>query len=348
MNSATGAPIMKDSLFDRCYVIAEVAQAHDGSLGAAHAFIDAVAGSGADAIKFQTHIADAESTRDEPWRVKFSEQDDTRFDYWKRMEFRKDQWISLKEHAVSRGLDFLSSPFSIEAVTLLREVGVRAWKVASGEIGNAELFDNLLMDGRPLLISTGMSSWNEIDAAVSKARQAKVEFLIMQCASRYPTPPEFVGLNLINEIRQRYDCLVGLSDHTGEVYAGLSAAVLGAKALEVHVTLSKRSFGPDVAVSLDIDELGLLVKGVRSIEAMLSNPVNKEVAAQEMSPMRSIFTRSITVKSPMKRGQVIASGDITLKKPGTGISWKEKAFVLGKKLKNDVTPDKLLQKDDLE
>ena len=294
--------MMKDSLFDRCYVIAEVAQAHDGSLGAAHAFIDAVAGSGADAIKFQTHIANAESTRDEPWRVKFSEQDDTRFDYWKRMEFRKDQWISLKEHAVSRGLDFLSSPFSIEAVTLLREVGVRAWKVASGEIGNPELFDNLLMDGKPLLISTGMSSWNEIDAAVSKARQAKVEFLVMQCASRYPTPPEFVGLNLINEIRQRYDCLVGLSDHTGEVYAGLSAAVLGAKALEVHVTLSKRSFGPDVAVSLDIDELGFLVNGVRSIEAMLSNPVNKEAAAQEMSPMRSIFTRSIAVKSPMKRG----------------------------------------------
>ena len=117
-----------------CYIVAEMAQAHDGSLGTAHAYIDAIAKAGADAIKFQTHIAAAESTPSEPWRVKFSPQDATRYDYWKRMEFTEKQWHGLKKHADERGLKFLSSPFSVEAVELLTRVGVAAWKVASGEV----------------------------------------------------------------------------------------------------------------------------------------------------------------------------------------------------------------------
>src|SRR2546427_6005943 len=115
----------------RCLVIAEVAQNHDGSLGAAHAYIDAVARAGADAVKFQTHIAAAESTAGEPWRVKFSRQDATRYDYWKRMEFTEEQWHGLKKHAEERGLLFLSSPFSVEAVELLERVGVPAWTAPS-------------------------------------------------------------------------------------------------------------------------------------------------------------------------------------------------------------------------
>ena len=124
-----------------CLIIAEVAQAHDGSLGTAHAFIDAIAGAGADAVKFQTHIAAAESTPDEPWRVKFSPQDATRFDYWKRMEFTEEQWKGLKQHADECELIFLSSPFSFEAVDLLDRVGVAAWKVPSGETANAPMLD---------------------------------------------------------------------------------------------------------------------------------------------------------------------------------------------------------------
>ena len=133
-----------DNGASRCLVIAEVAQAHDGSLGMAHAFIDAAARAGADAVKFQTHIAAAESTPGEPWRVQFSFQDKTRYDYWKRMEFTEEGWRGLKAHADERGLLFLSSPFSSEAVALLRRVGVAAWKVASGEVGNTPMFAQML------------------------------------------------------------------------------------------------------------------------------------------------------------------------------------------------------------
>src|SRR5688500_1354690 len=141
-----------------CLIIGEVAQAHDGSLGMAHAFIDAIAAAGADAVKFQTHIAAAESTLQEPWRVKFSRQDTTRHAYWKRMEFTEEQWVGLREHAHDRGLEFLSSPFSSEAVSLLARVGVAAWKIASGEVSNLALLEQIAATRLPVFLSSGMSS----------------------------------------------------------------------------------------------------------------------------------------------------------------------------------------------
>src|SRR5437660_3801494 len=139
----------------RCLIVGEVAQAHDGSLGTAHAFIDAIATAGADAVKFQTHIASAESTPEEPWRVKFSMQDATRYEYWKRMEFTEEQWCGLKKHALEKGLKFLSSPFSVEAVELLTRVGVAAWKVASGEVSNEPMFRAMASSGLPIFYLTG-------------------------------------------------------------------------------------------------------------------------------------------------------------------------------------------------
>src|SRR5919199_176992 len=157
-------------LSTRCCIVAEVAQAHDGSLGTAHAFIDACARAGADAVKFQTHIAAAESTPGEPWRGKFSRQDPSRHDYWKRMGVGEDQWGGLKEHADARGLLFLSSPFSVEAVDLLARVGVAAWKVASGEVGNVPMFERMAGGGGPVLLSPGMSPLCGVDAALERVR----------------------------------------------------------------------------------------------------------------------------------------------------------------------------------
>src|SRR5215216_4979449 len=188
----------------RCLVVGEVAQAHDGSLGTAHAFIDAVANAGADAVKFQTHIAAAESTPGEPWRVKFSPQDATRYEYWKRMEFTEGQWHGLKRHADERGLKFLSSPFSLEAVELLTRVGVAAWKVASGEISNVALLDRMAATRLPIYLSTGMSPVEEVDRAVELVRARGLPLTVMQATSAYPCPPEKVGLNMIPYFRERY------------------------------------------------------------------------------------------------------------------------------------------------
>src|SRR5262245_62512317 len=165
----------------RCLVIGEVALTHDGSLGLAHAFVDAIANAGADAVKFQTHIAAAESTPSEPFRVKFSRQDKARYDYWKRMEFTEEGWRGLADHARERSILFLSSPFSIQAVELLERVGMPLWKIASGETSNIALLDRVLDTGSPVLLSTGMSAMEEIDAAVARVRARKVDVGVFQC-----------------------------------------------------------------------------------------------------------------------------------------------------------------------
>ena len=200
----------RDALATRSFVIGEVAQAHDGSLGMAHAFIDAIAATGADAVKFQTHIADAESTPAEPWRVKFSPREETRFDYWKRMEFSESEWAGLRRHADAAGLYFLSSPFSAEAVGLLERIGVAAWKIASGELTNPLVIEPIAALGQPVIISTGMSYVDEIDQAVDQLKAKGVPLAVLQCTSAYPCPPERVGLNLIPQLKARYDCPVGL------------------------------------------------------------------------------------------------------------------------------------------
>jgi N-acetylneuraminate synthase len=331
-----------------CAVIAEVSQTHDGSLGTAHAFIDAAAAAGADAIKFQTHIASAEGTRAEPWRTRFSRQDETRFDYWRRMEFTPPQWQGLKQHADERGLHFLSSPFSMAALELLERVGVSAWKVASGEISNHPLLEAMAATGRPIMLSTGMSPLAEIDAAVELVRRRGVPLMVMQCTSIYPCPPELVGLNLIPRFRERYACAVGLSDHSATIYAGLAAATLGIEALEVHVAFSREMFGPDVVASVTTSELRQLVDGVRFIEKMRASPAEKSALPESVTGLRAIFMKSVVAVADLPAGSVLGPEHLTTKKPGTGIPARELPSLIGRRLARPVARDALLSVDDLE
>jgi len=314
----------------------------------AHAFIDAIANAGADAVKFQTHIASAESTPSEPWRTKFSRQDATRYEYWKRMEFTPEQWAGLKQHADERGLLFLSSPFSMQAVELLIKVGVAAWKVASGEVGTGQMLDRMAATGLPLMLSTGMSTMREIDEAVARIGHYGLTLAVMQCSSRYPCPPEQVGLNLLAQFRERYGCAVGLSDHSATIFPGLAAAGLGADVLEVHVTLSRDMFGPDVCASLTTSELRQLVDGVRFIEQMLASPVDKDRFAEESQQMRSLFTKSVVAGADLPAGTVLKVEHLMLKKPGSGIPASQLAQVIGDRLVRDVKADQLIMASDLE
>jgi N,N'-diacetyllegionaminate synthase len=323
-------------------IIGEVAQAHDGSLGAAHAFVDAIADAGADAVKFQTHLAAAESTLAEPWRTPFSRQDTTRYEYWSRMEFTEPQWLGLREHAADRGLLFLSSPFSLEAVALLRRVGVDAWKVASGEVTNLDLIRDLAGDGREVLLSSGMSTWHELGAAVDVCRAAGAPVTVLQCNTAYPCPPEKVGLNVLGEMRDRFGCPVGLSDHSGTIFPALAAVTLGAAVIEVHVTLSRRAFGPDVVASITDDELAELVRGVRYVEQALAHPLDKDEEAQQLGEMRSIFTKSVVARHALPPGHVLAIHDLAAKKPGTGVPAAELGGFVGRRLTTAVAPDEML------
>jgi N,N'-diacetyllegionaminate synthase len=327
---------------DHCLVIGEVAQAHDGSLGTAHAYIDVIARSGADAVKFQTHIACAESTPHEPWRVRFSSQDESRYAYWKRMEFTEEQWLGLKRHAEEKGLEFLSSPFSIEAARMLRRIGVRGWKAASGEVNNPQLFDYLIETRLPIVLSTGMSTVEEVDVAVAQIQDAGVPLAVAQCTSIYPCPPEKIGLNMIPYYRQRYRCAVGLSDHSGTIFPSLAAASIGVDVLEVHVTLSRDCFGPDVASSLTIQEFKTAVEGVRFIEKMRIHAVDKNEMAAEMASVRQAFTKSIVAQIDLPTGTLLTAECLTVKKPGTGIPAAKLPLVIGRRVGRLITAGEML------
>lgn len=328
------------------FIIAEIAQAHDGKIELAHKYIDAVAKTNVDAIKFQTHIADAESSIFEPFRVRFSD-DKTRFDYWKRMEFSLDEWKELKHHCCEVGLEFMSSPFSNEAVDFLEEVGVKRYKVGSGEVNNFVLLEKIAQTGKPIIISSGMSSYKELDATVTFLKERNADFSILQCTTSYPTKPEQFGLNVIKELIERYEVPIGFSDHSSSIEASFAAVVLGAEILEFHVVFDKDSNGPDAKSSLTIEETSKLVKSVRKIELAIKHPIDKNSNSQ-FKELKQIFEKSLAVNKNLKKGDVLTFLDLETKKPkGYGILASEYKSVLGKSLMRDLSQWDFLNFDDI-
>lgn len=318
------------------FIIAEIGQAHDGSLGMLHSFIDAVAATGVDAIKFQTHIAEAESSKFEPFRVKFSLEDETRFDYWKRMEFSLEQWIEIKKHCEDVGLEFMSSPFSNSAVDLLEKIGIKRYKVGSGEVNNFLLLEKIARTGKPMIISSGMSSFSELDETVEFLKNRNVDYSILQCTTSYPTKPVQYGLNVIQELKTRYNVKVGYSDHSSTVETCIAAATLGAEILEFHVVFDKKMFGPDSKSSLNLEESSRMVKAVKNIKIALSNPINKSDNS-EFKSLKEIFEKSLAVNKDLPKDHTLTFEDLEAKKPkGYGILASEYNRVIGRQLKTNM------------
>jgi N,N'-diacetyllegionaminate synthase len=315
------------------FIIAEIAQAHEGSLGIAHSYIDALAKAGVDAVKFQTHIAEAESSNEEQFRVKFSYEDNTRFDYWKRMEFTPQQWAGLKQHCDEKGVEFISSPFSVAAVELLKKIGVKRYKIGSGELTNYLMLEAIAKTGQPIILSSGMSDWNELDDTIAFLQPFGNPLSILQCTTAYPTQPEQWGLGIMAEMKERYNIPVGFSDHSADVYACLAATTLGAEILEFHTVFDKEMFGPDAKASLTIAQTETLVKGVRQINAALNAPHHKHDSSH-FSELKTLFGKSLAVNKVLPAGHIISISDLESKKPGNmGIPARNYQSVIGKKLR---------------
>lgn len=329
-------------------IIAEVGQAHDGSLGTAHAYVEAIAAARADCAKFQTHIAEAESSVHEPFRVQFSRQDASRFDYWKRMEFTEQQWRGLKQHCDESGIEFLSSPFSNQAVDLLEQIGVKRYKIGSGEVTNFLLLERIARTGKPVLLSSGMSTLEELDDAVAFFSRKGIPLAVLQCTTRYPTEPEDIGLNMVQELAHRYPLEVGFSDHSGTIFPALAAVALGASLVEVHVVLDRRVFGPDTSSSVTIEELASLVKGVRFLERARENPVYKG-RLTGLETLKSTFGKSLAVNRDVAAGERIDFDMLEGKKPlGFGIPAHDYSQVIGKRVNRRLHKFDFLRMEDID
>lgn len=329
-------------------IIAEVGQAHEGSLGMALSYIEALAETGVNAVKFQVHIAEAESSEYEPFRIKFSEQDKTRFDYWKRMEFSLEEWKLIKAHCDSKAVEFLASPFSNAAVDLLEDVGVNRYKIGSGEVSNFLLLEKIACTGKPVILSSGMSSFEELDRTVAFLQKRNVNYSILQCTTAYPTQPKNYGLNVIEELKKRYGVKAGYSDHSAKISTCIAAAALGAEILEFHAIFDRRSFGPDASSSLEIDEIKQLVKAVRNVHTALQHPVKKNNII-DFSDLKSIFEKSLAVNKKLDAGHKLSFEDLEAKKPkGHGIEAFRFEQVLGRKLKANLQQWDFLNEEHME
>jgi N-acetylneuraminate synthase len=263
------------------------------------------------------------------------------------MEFTPSQWQGLAEHARHRNLVFLSSCFSVEAVNMMRQIGMPAWKVGSGEMNSDALLDAMATDGQPILLSTGLSGYADIERQIDRLASRNAPVALFQCTTRYPATFEQVGLNVIDLLHERFGCPVGLSDHCGSIWPSVAAMARGAPLIEVHVALHRRQFGPDTAASLEPNELAQLAEARDAICAMIQNPLDKEALAKDLEGVRQLFSRSLGLRRALPAGTVLRQEHITMKKPGGGLQANDLRNVVGRVLSRDVAADRLLSLDDL-
>jgi len=325
-------------------IISEIGSVHDGSFGNALKLIELAAACGADVVKFQTHLPDAETLPNAPSPSYFK--GEPRMDYFRRTGFSLGQWRELKAQAEACKVNFISSPFSIEAVDLLEEVGVAFYKVPSGEVTNIPLLEKIAATGRPAILSSGMNDWAELDQAVDVLRGVG-GLTLMQCSSAYPCPPERVGLNVLDEMKERYGLPVGLSDHTRGLAATVAAVARGAVMVEKHLTFHRGMYGSDAKNSAEPYEFQAMVEAIRAVEVMLANPVDKDDLG-DYGEMKSIFEKSLVAAADLKAGTRLERKHLTFKKPGDGIRASEYSQWLGCILANDVRGNTQLSPEDFE
>tara|TARA_A100001035_G_C27713216_1_gene468245 strand:- start:75 stop:1079 length:1005 start_codon:yes stop_codon:yes gene_type:complete len=313
-------------------IIAEIGSIHDGSIGNALKAIDVASDAGANIVKFQTHIAEAESLPNAPSPNFFNAE--SRIDYFRRTAFSLEQWIKIAEHCKSKNVEFLSSPFSLEAIELLEKVGVSSYKIPSGEVTNHPLLERISETSKCVYLSSGMSDWFELDEAIKILNKSN-KLIPMQCTSSYPCDPESVGLNIIREMSERYNLPVGFSDHTLGFAAAISAVALGCVVIEKHFTFSKLMYGSDAAHSMEPKEFKLFCDAIKEAAVIRDSKVDKNNLV-EFKEMKSIFQKSIVTSRDLKKGDLLCNNDISFKKPGNGISASRYKEIIGKRLNKDM------------
>jgi len=296
------------------------------------------------------HLAEHEGTINEPFRVKFSDQDRTRQDYWKRINFTDENWIELSRYCSEIGIEFLCTPFSVEAARFLEVNGlVKRWKVGSGQAVDWPLIDFLSQTQKPLIISTGLISNHEIVLLKERLTRLKSwsNTTLLHCVSKYPVSIHEIDLHLMCDL-QELGCSVGYSDHSGNLMVPMAAIAMGADILEVHMTPHKQFFGPDVSSSLLPEEIARLVDFSNLFTHLKSSSRSKDVHFQEVETLRSLFRKGVYWSRTMSAGEIVKIDDFCFLKPVVEIDVVDYELFLGKRLANDVTKNNPVRKQDFE
>jgi N,N'-diacetyllegionaminate synthase len=331
------------------YVIAEAGVNHNGDLGAAIALVDAAADAGADAVKFQTFDPSALAASSAPladYQEAAGERESQRT-MLDRLRLPDEAFARLAEHAAARGITFLSTPFDERSADLLAAIGVPAFKVGSGELTNLPFLSSLAARGLPLLLSTGMSTMDEIVDAVAAVSSAGAPPLaLLHCVSSYPTPADQANLRAIATLRERLDLPIGYSDHCVEPEVTLAAVALGAVIVERHFTLDRSAPGPDHALSLEPAELADLVRSIRLVEASLGD--GEKVPQDVEMNTRAVARRSLVAARDLDAGERLDAAAVAIKRPGGGLPPGDLERVVGARLRTPLARDEQITDGHLE
>ena len=331
------------------FIIAEAGVNHNGNLDLALQLVDAAAAAGVDAVKFQTFKATSLVSKFAPkaeYQKAATNKNESQLEMIRRLELSDSDHEALLQHCQARGIMFLSTPFDLESMEFLLKLGIPMFKVGSGELTNLPYLRKIAAFALPLILSTGMSTLQEVKDAVEvleKAGLGRDKIILLHCNTEYPTPDEDVNLRAMQTLKEAFPGLggIGYSDHSQGNVACYAAVALGARVIEKHFTLDRNLPGPDHKSSLEPGELAELVAGIRRIETMLGS--GEKVPSASELPNRVAARKSIVAAAKIAKGEVFSETNITVKRPGNGISpmrWDE---LIGQKAIRSFSPDELIE-----
>jgi N,N'-diacetyllegionaminate synthase len=332
-----------------CFIIAEAGVNHNGDLELAKQLVLAAKEAGADAVKFQTFQAKHLVTADAPqadYQARNSGKTESQFDMLKRLELPLEAFAELSRYCQELGIMFMSTAFDEKSADFLAGLGMSIFKIPSGELTNIPLLQHIARFGKPMIVSTGMGTIEEIKEAVETIQAAgNDDITVLHCVTDYPTPPEQVNLRAMHVIQAALGVPIGYSDHSMGIEASVIAVAAGAKVIEKHFTLDCNLPGPDHKASLEPKDLGEMVKGIRKVEVLLGS--GKKQPNEAELAVAKIVRRSVVAARDLKTGDTITSEMVLLRRPGTGIEPARMGEVIGRTLSREVKEGVLLSWDDL-
>lgn len=329
----------------RTLIIAEAGVNHNGNLELAYKMVDAAVEAGADIVKFQTGKPEAVISKyaeKAEYQKETTGAEESQLDMVRKIMLKYEEFIPLKAYCEKKNIKFLSTPFDCESIDFLEKLGCDIWKIPSGEITNYPYLKKIGETGKPIIMSTGMSTLEEVAAAIDLLKNAGAgEISLLHCNTQYPTPYKDVNLKAMLELKKQFNCTVGYSDHTKGIEVPIAAVALGAQIIEKHFTLDRKMEGPDHKASLEPKELKQMVQSIRNIESALGDGQKRVTESEKANKI--IARKSIIAKKTIRKGEIFTDENLTTKRPGNGISpmrWNE---VLGKKAIRDFMEDELIE-----
>jgi len=327
------------------YIIAEAGVNHNGSFELACKLVDAAKKAGADCIKFQTFVSEnlvSRNARKAEYQKAATGGDDSQLDMLRKLELSFEEFVKLQRYSAEVGIDFISTPFDFESIDFLQTLDLPFWKIPSGEMTNLPYLLALAKTGKRAVVSTGMCSMEDIEAAVNVLREnGTPEIILLHCNTEYPTPYRDVNLRAMQTLQAHFGVEVGYSDHTQGIAVPIAAVALGAAVIEKHFTLDKNMEGPDHKASLEPDELAEMVTQIRNIENALGT--GEKTPSESERKNMNIARKSIVARRPICVGECFTEENITVKRPGSGISPMRWFEVLGQTACRDFAEDELIE-----